>query len=379
MARTAEETAPITTCGTTKTDLSRALRTVSAAGGKQVRLTVDADALTITGSGPGLGAQVTLDLDSAHRERAEVTLSRVTLAKVLAVCGPAVELGVVGHADKPQLLVKSADAEFRFPGERPDIPARDHVPLTSGRDATIDAATLVEVLRRALTHASTDWSRPIIRCVALYPESALAVATDSYRLCVLKYGDAPDDKSEEPMLIPYDLGRSLVQIIGRRLGDVSFSAVDGQIQARFGDTSWSAATEMPRGEKPSGFPSWRQLLPDSPADGGLSVDRVELLAAARSAEVVAGNGPLRLQGDTVRAGNDLNGTMARVLRTAIVREPTGTIGGAYEFGLNPTFVAALCASASDDRLDVELRGPLRPALVECGRDRFILMPIRLNV
>lgn len=356
---------PVTTIA--RSDLAGALKLAASIKAKTLTLTFG-EALAVSADAFGVAAVTTIP---GEGEAAEITVSRVTLAGILACCDSSLRLSVVQGA----LEIASGPATCRLPVEKPWPSPSPAVDPDLGMDTPTDAVTmeapvLVEALRRALPFASTDQTRPILCTIAFSPGRRSMVATDSYRLAVIRYGDDDGPADEVPWLIQRDAATSLVRLLAKKLGQVDLWQTETHVHARFEDTHWSMVRETGQ------FPSYEELLPDK-YEANVKVDRVDLLAGARSAlSVCQRNEPLRLvvgEHCGINAGQqDRSGTVARRLATAACE------GDEFEIGLNPSFLADIAAAAPVERLTLRLISPLRPMMVEAARDLYLLMPIRLN-
>lgn len=360
----------------TRSALAAALR---AAGtlrdAKSVFLDFDEDQALITAYTPDAAVRVALTAPCG--EPAAIAVSRSALTSMLAYCGSELELRVVDD----QLHVASGPTEFRLPATRPEAPdpTFGHDLLSPlKRPVKIEAAVLVEALRRALPFAAKDETRPLLCSVALYPRRHIVAATDSYRLAVVRYGD--DAKTEDPVLLARAGAASMHRLLSKTLGTVEIAPGDPFVTARFDDLRWSLRqpARSPAPNAPS-YPNWEQLLPEGKGDTHATIDREDLLAAARAAKVAGQrHEPLRLRfgtgGATAAIGRTSDyASMTRKLASASVE------GDDVEFGVNPDFLADAAAIAPVEHLSIEIHSPLRPLLIQAARDTYLLMLIRLNV
>lgn len=313
---------------------------------------------------------------------ASIFVDRARLASILAYCTGTVVLSADEDKYGTNLRVESGPSSFELRGLR-EQERYGHVVShdPAGTPVVIEAATLVETLRRVLPFVSKDFTRPILTNVALFPTRNLAAGTDSYRLAIVRYGDdlVPDgavlaeDERPQPLLLQQRGATSMQRLLAKKLGQVAIYTEHENVQVTFEDLRWSLRAE--RGQ----FPDWEKLLPEEEPSTVMKVDREDLLTGARAANALGPrNAPLILtmdpeKGVEVACKAIDRGTMTRRLESAAVE------GDPLEMGLNPEFVGALCAAAPVERLTVNARMPLRPILVEAARDRYLLMPIRLNV
>lgn len=370
---TAATTPASTSTTVARSELARALRAAASVRSEAVIVTIGDD-LTIAAHTPEVAVSVALDAPAGEAD--EIAVGRTRLAGILPYCDGEITLSI---ADGTLTLV-SGCSEFEIPAlrdkERFGHPSRGE---QTGDTLEIEAPVFVETLRRALPFVSRDETRPILCHVALYPAENIAVATDSYRLTVVRYGD--DGPREDPILLRKEAADSMRRLLAKTLGTVEIVTGDDYYTARFGDLEWTMKRPKPYKvkDRQAVFPDWRKLLPEDDPVTTIKVDRDDLLCASRAAATIASrNEPLRLnltkKVATVTSGNKrLTGRMSRRLSSA------GVTGEKMEVGFNPDFLADICAVAPVERLTLKAIGPLRPLLVEAARDRYLLMPIRLNV
>lgn len=355
-----------------RSEIARALRAAGSIKAKTIRLALGDDRVIVTAVAHESAVRVTIDSEAASPS-AEVTVPRATLARILPYCDGSIGLEIDGG-----LRVASGGSTFEIPASPDARPPTDHQFEDVGNSAaTIDAAVLVEALRRALPFASRDMTRPVLATVALYPDNHAIAATDSYRLAIVRYGD--EGPADDPVLLQVQGAASIRQLLARKLGEVTITRTQTHAHVRYEDMHWSLM--IPRGrerDQTAEYPHVWKLLPDGEPDTTVKVDREDLLISARSADVVTQhNEPLRVlvdeSGAAISCGRTDGAKMRRSLASATVT------GEPIELGLNPSFLADLAAVAPVERLTLRMLGPLRPLNVHAARDIYLLMPIRLNV
>lgn len=354
---TAVEAPPATTIA--RADLAAALRLASSI--KAACVHIDLSDGGLAAHAHDVAVQVALDAEGGH---GAIVVDRVRLARLLAGCGPRMDLAV----DDDKLRITSGPATYSLPSVVDERAPHD----TSGDPVdpiTIDAPVLVEALRRALPSASKDETRPLLCCVALFPARHTMVSTDSYRLAAVRYGDDCDDETP-PWLLLREGMASIKSALAKKLGAVTLWQTSSHVHAQFEGVRWAMRRIA------GAYPDYRKLLPETPGETTLKVDRDDLLAAGRAALlVVAGNTPLRLTIGSVCTAHvpaRAEGGMSWRLDSASVEGP------ALEIGINPRFVAEACATAPVERLTVRFIAPQRPLLIEAARDTYLLMPFRLT-
>lgn len=364
-----------------RSELAEAMRAAASIKALAVEIQFAYGQLNAYTSETAVGVELPVD---GPESGASIFVERARLANVLAFCASEVTLSVDDDDEHgPNLRIQSGPSSFELRGLRePDRFGHvvSHEPV--GTPVVLEAATLVETLRRVLPFVSKDQTRPILTHVALYPTRHVAAGTDSYRLAIVRYGDdlvadgevmAEDDRPA-PLLLQQRGAASMQRLLAKKLGPVQIYEHGDRIQVTFEDhLRWSIRAEHRK------FPDWENLLPDDEPTTVVKVDREDLLTGARAATALGPrNAPLLLTMDP-EAGVEVackvldRGTMTRRLESADVE------GEPLERGFNPEFVAALCAAAPVERLTVSGFLTLRPIIVEAARDRYLLMPIRINV
>ena len=250
-----------------------------------------------------------------------------------------------------------------------DFPAVRDV---DGVKVTAEAAAFAEAVSQVARAASRDEARPVLTGVLIEAnrEGLTLVATDSYRLAVRELQATGD--GEARALVPE---RALAEA-GRAAGGEEKSQVElviGEAQTAFRVGTLRMTSRLIEGE----FPNFRQLLPE-PGQNRLATGRVDLLEAVRRVGLLAReSSPVRLELNALgvrlsSSSPDLGGAVEAV---------EGTYeGDELTVAFNPTYLGDGLSASSADRVTVELRDGLKPALIKGqGEDAYtyLVMPVRL--
>jgi DNA polymerase-3 subunit beta len=196
------------------------------------------------------------------------------------------------------------------------------------------------------------------------------VATDSYRLAVREIRASAD--GEARALVPEralsEAGRAAA---GQEKGEVELVVGEAQVVFRVG--TLRLTSRLIDGE----FPNYRQLLPE-PAENRLSAARQELLEAVRRVGLLAReSSPVRFE---------LNALGVRLTsQSPDLGDAVEAVEAKYEgeeltAAFNPNYLGDGLSAATSDRVRIELRDGLKPALVR-GEDEdaftYLVMPVRL--
>jgi len=201
-------------------------------------------------------------------------------------------------------------------------------------------------------------------------EGLTMVATDSYRLAVRELQASGD--GEAKTLVPEraisEAGRSAA---GEEKAEVEMWL--GESQATFKVGGLTLTSRLIEGE----FPNYRQLIPE-PGGNRLTAPRQDLLEAVRRVGLLAReNSPVRLELNALgvrltSSSPDLGGAVEALEATYEGEDLTAAF--------NPTYVADGLTGVVGERVTVELRDGLKPAILRGeGGDAFtyLVMPVRL--
>jgi len=236
----------------------------------------------------------------------------------------------------------------------------------------VDAQAFAEGVGQVARAASRDEARPVLTGVLLEAnrEGLTIAATDSYRLAVREL--RATGEGEARALVP----ERAISEAGRAAGSEEkgeVGVVIGDAQAAFRVGTLRMTSRLIEGE----FPNYRQLLPE-PGENRLAVGRVELLEAVRRVGLLAReSSPVRLELNALGVrltsqSPDLGNAVEAVEATYEGQEIT--------VAFNPGYLGDGLSGATADKVTIELRDGLKPALVRGeGQDAFtyLVMPVRL--
>lgn len=354
-----------------------------------------------------VGARVTLPaLSGILLEAAEGRLvCRATDLEVAAEVSVPVQVESAGRALLPgrllgQLVAKLPEAPVRLHGgaDRVEIrcgqsrfnvrgmPVEDFPSLPEpAEDAVrgvIKAEGFVRLVNQVSRAASSDEARPVLTGVRLEASGGVltAAATDSYRLAVRR---VRWDEIELSALVPARALQEAARAAAEAGGAVTVVSEQAQVSFLFGDRRLT--TRLIEGT----FPDYAKLLPDG-FESRAVVDRVELTEALQRVSVVAvgqANTPVALTfGEGVvelDAGNQELGDASEAV-------PVDLEGEGLVIAFNPTFLLAGLDAVGSERVGIELRDGLKPAVlrpegspdagegVEADDFLYLLMPMRVS-
>lgn len=351
--------------------LATAGRAVSSRGGSLpvlagLRLELQGDALSITGS--DLDLTINVQLDVAGTDDGVIVIpSKLVSDVVRSLSSGAVELEV-------------QDSDAHISGGRSDftlrtIPAEEFPKVTpvDGDGVTLEVGEFALALKQVVSAASTDDSRPILTGVLMTTEGAglRLVATDSYRLSVRDLPGTSILDDDQEVLVP---SRALGEL-SRVLGDKETVTITlGEREASFSSGNVTLTTRLIEGV----FPNYRGLIP-SDHPNNLVVNRSELLDAVRRVRLLAQEStPLRLAMSA--DGVEL------IAVTQDVGEAHESLEANYEgddltVAFNPEYLLNGVDVAPGEEIRLETVDALKPAVLRVVGDEdflYLLMPVRVS-
>jgi DNA polymerase III subunit beta len=350
-----------------------------------------------------VGARVTLPaLSGVLLEAADGKLTcRATDLEVAAEIAIPVQIERPGRVLLPGRLLSQLVARF------PDAPVQltsepDRVEITCGRatfhvrgmqaedfpalaspaedapQGIVRADAFARLVSQVARAASSDEGRPVLTGVSLEAaEGTLtAAATDSYRLAVrsLSWEQAVDGSALVPARSLQEAAKAAAEVGG----GVTVILEPGQVSFLFGDRRLT--TKLIEGT----FPNYRALLPDA-HETSVIVERAALVEALQRVSIVAmgqANTPVSLTfGDgsvDLQASNQEMGDAAEAL-------PAEIDGEGLTIAFNPAFLLAGLEATGTERIRIELRDGLKPAVLRPHADdgqvddlTYLLMPMRVS-
>jgi DNA polymerase III subunit beta len=350
-----------------------------------------------------VGARVTLPaLSGVLLEAADGKLiCRATDLEVAAEIAIPVQIDRPGRVLLPgrllsQLVARFPDAPVQLTGEP------DRVEITCGRatfhvrgmqaddfpilaapaedapQGLVRADSFARLVSQVARAASSDEGRPVLTGVSLEAAegSLTAAATDSYRLAVrsLSWEQAVEGSALVPARSLQEAAKAAAEVGG----GVTVVLEPGQVSFLFGDRRLT--TKLIEGT----FPNYRALLPDA-FETSVIVERAPLIEALQRVSIVAmgqANTPVSLTfGDgsvDLQASNQEMGDAAEAL-------PAEIDGDGLTIAFNPAFLLAGLEATGTERIRIELRDGLKPAVLRPHADdgqvddlTYLLMPMRVS-
>lgn len=290
-----------------------------------------------------------------------------------AIGGERLEIELTERGDSLGLRCESFRTAIRCleADEFPPTPSPE-----GGRTLVLSARALVEAITDTLVVASTDEARPVLTGLLVHVEGDALVlaASDGYRLA---------ERS-----VPLTGGAPALEAIvpSRAMGEVArlFRGTGGDLEITLGPLGnqvffRGAVAEITSRVIDGAYPDYRRLIPET---------------AGTSATLDAGELGRRLRALTPFAQDS-----AHVVRLAVTPRSLVLHAATVEVGSAETELAAAvagpetslalnarylldCLSTASDRIELQLHGPLGPAVVRRpGGDAYVylLMPVRYAV
>jgi DNA polymerase-3 subunit beta len=329
-----------------------------------VLMSAEGDGLRLTTTDLEVTTEVKIPVD-AQEEGTALVPARLIAEMVKALPPDVVEF----DADGAQARVSCRS----FEGVLRCLAAEDFPMLRAaeGVKVTVEGAAFAEGVAQVARAASRDEARPILTGVLIEGsrEGITLAATDSYRLAFRELTATAD--GEAKALVPERAISEAARAAGsEEKGEVVL--VLGSAQATFTVGTLILTSRLIEGE----FPNYRQLVPE-PGDNRLAAPRQDLLEAIRRVGLLAReNSPIRLELNALGArltssSPDLGGAVEAVEASYEGEELT--------VAFNPHYVADGLAGVVGEKVQVEFRDGLKPAVLRGDGDEFtyLVMPVRL--
>jgi DNA polymerase-3 subunit beta len=346
-----------------------------------IRLEVNADQLVLSSSNLEIDSTLSIPVQG-ERDGVALVLGKLLVDVVRSLPAAAVSAEVTGDV----LSLRCGRAQFALrlmPVE--DFPALRR-PSPDATEAVVKAEEFARMVAQVARSASADDSRPVLTGVSLEATINVltACATDSYRLAVFK--------------LPWEQGFEMSALIPRRALEQARHAAEflgSEVhlifepgQATFAFSDRRLTTRLIEGA----FPDVSQLIPDT-WERRLFIDRSELLEVVKRVAVV---------GDTNTAVTPV--TLQLSSTAVLVKAGSGEVGRGEEtlsgrlegedlqISFNPRYLTDGLDAAGSERVVLEFRDELKPAILRPLRERgddpqeaetassqflYLLMPVRV--
>jgi DNA polymerase-3 subunit beta len=253
------------------------------------------------------------------------------------------------------------------------LPAEDFPILQepSGTRVAVEGGGFAEGVSQVTRAASRDEARPILTGVLLEitPEGLTMVATDSYRLSLREL--TASAQGEAKALVPEralnEAGRAAT---GEEKKEIELFVDASSVSFRIG--SLMLTSRLIEGE----FPNYRQLLPEG-YENRLSCSRQQFLDAVRRVGLLAReSAPVKMEFNAL--GVRLTSSSPD-LGDAVEVVEAQYEGTDLTAAFNPQYLADGLTAAVGERVLLEVRDGLKPAVIKGDGEAFLylVMPVRL--
>ncbi len=350
----------LTTAGRAATSRTGTLPVLSG-----VRLDVDAESLTVTGTDLELTIRLTVPVHSDQPGSAVVP-ARLVGEIVKALPPGAVEVSLGDE----EMSISAGRSQFSVrPLSLSDYPAQVE---TDAEPVTLQSSAVADALRQVVRAASTDDARAVLTGVLIAAEddALKMVATDSYRLAVRDLPQSSMLAAGQKVLVP---GRALAELQRILTGNDELTVRLGVREAVFESGDTRLTTRLIEGE----YPNYRNLLPSS-YPNVLTVGREAMLEALRRVKILAQDStPVRL---TLGADSLQLTAITQDVGNAHEEIDATYEGAEMTVAFNPDYLAAGIDAVEGDEVTLATMDPMKPAVLRgVGHDDYLylLMPVRV--
>lgn len=337
---------------------------------------LEADEGRLTCSATDLEVSAQISVPVQIEEPGRVLLPSKLLSQLVAKL-PDAPIEMAGDGDTIELTCGRSVFHVRcMPAE--DFPTLPE-PAADAARGEINADAFQRLVTQVARAASTDEARPVLTGVQLTASDGRleAAATDSYRLAVRRQDW--EQGVEAAALVPARAMLEASKGAAEGGGSLTLALEDGQVSFELSDRRLTS--RLIEGS----FPNYDKLLPDG-FETVVIAEREPLIEALQRVAVVAlgqANTPVTLtfedESIDLQAGNQEIGDAAEAL-------PAEIDGEGLSIAFNPSFLLSGLEATGTERIRIELRDGLRPAVLrpqaeegeEADDFTYLLMPMKVS-
>ena len=335
--------------------------------------------LPILGSVKLEASELSLALTTSDLETVIHVTVPANSEKPFSTCAPAAVLAsLVQASDTPQIQFKPLDGEklaLVAGGAKSTLHclAADEFPLLPNTDmemGTIPANALRAGLKRVLTAASNDQSRPALCAVQLakLKDQVYLAAADGFRLAAYHLDYELKFPSKTSLLLPRGSAVKLAAILPESDEPVTILGTKNNSALCFawsGLKFWAQLLDM-------NFPDWQAIIPAS-FKHDLYLPARQTVDAIQRAEVFARNGSHTVSFVPAESGMSVMGQSDETGKS----ETTLEVAMPFRISFNALFARQGMEAIGADQIHLRLITSNSPALFTNGTDRFVylLMPM----
>ena len=335
--------------------------------------------LPILGSVKLEASELSLALTTSDLETVIHVTVPANSEKPFSTCAPAAVLAsLVQASDTPQIQFKPLDGEklaLVAGGAKSTLHclAADEFPLLPNTDmemGTIPANALRAGLKRVLTAASNDQSRPALCAVQLakLKDQVYLAAADGFRLAAYRLDHELKFPSKTSLLLPRGSAVKLAAILPESDEPVTILGTKNNSALCFawsGLKFWAQLLDM-------NFPDWQAIIPAS-FKHDLYLPARQTVDAIQRAEVFARNGSHTVSFVPAESGMSVMGQSDETGKS----ETTLEVAMPFRISFNALFARQGMEAIGADQIHLRLITSNSPALFTNGTDRFVylLMPM----
>lgn len=275
------------------------------------------------------------------------------------------------------LKLKSGTRKASISGENagdfPELPK-----LESKEIFVVKTKALEQVVKLVGYSASTELTRPVLSALLLEfgSKSIKAVATDGYRLSILKNIKYEGEIKIEKILIPAGVMgevERLARDVGSTLVTITYGGEQKSIVFDLGGAV--IVSRLVEGE----FPAYEKILPKE-SSVEVAFDRAEMMEAIKAASIFARDNAhivrwvIGDKGITVSAQSSGLGEQESLVGAKQIKGEKG------EIAFNSRFLIDLLASTTDGEVCFGMNEALEPGIFSSGDKGFnhVIMPVRIQ-
>jgi len=245
------------------------------------------------------------------------------------------------------------------------------------KDVEIEILTqdLSRAISKTIIACALDESRPVLSGVFVYGggDKLKMVATDSYRLAEQTFPLTKKITSEISLIIPQRAMAEISRILSD--GAEKVKIYPGENQVEFSIDKTSVVSRLIEGA----FPDYQQIIPKT-TQTKFKTNAAEFANAIKMASLFA-----RESANNIKLKIEKNKVEVLAVSPQVgdnVSDVTGEIvGEEIEIAFNAKFIMDVLSVIMSEKINLELSGPLAPAMLRAEKDLnylYVIMPLRID-
>ena len=282
------------------------------------------------------------------------------------------EESITLETEKAACHIRGAGSHFKVfgydPGEFPVVGD-----FEEPADLQVSSVTLAEMITKTLFATAKSHSHYAISGILLEAsgKKISMVATDSHRLALAKGSLLKAASKDVKVIIPAKLMGLIQRVASEAEGTIDIKVLENQIIVR------AARAVLISSLVQGNFPKYSDIIPKG-CESKITVDTGEFEHRIRQAALLADEQSRGIRLSFAEEALTLS-SRAPEAGEAEIKCPIKFEGEPVEIGFTPAFLIDVLRVVGVDKIELELNGANKPAIIKAGNDfTYILMPVDLG-